>query len=170
MEAAVDLLIAELRQVVGARTDAELARQLQLDKSALAAWRARGRVPPRYHQFLDEMRSGSFVNDLSIWPDLQSAAHRIALVRFTLIRKDIACSGDVNKAMSVFQSLQPFWQIMHRAVHDIMVKMKVLGVDVKTAQALVMQEDLHDHVATSARVTAALQEDMEDKPTLPIVD
>ena len=42
MEASVDSAIAALRQVLGARTDAELARLLELDKSALAAWRARG--------------------------------------------------------------------------------------------------------------------------------
>lgn len=170
MEATVDSVIASLRQVVGVRTDADLARQLDLDKSALAAWRARGRVPPRYQRFLEEMQRGSISKDLSVWPDLHSAAHRIALVRITLIRYDVACSGNVDQAMSVFQSLHPFWLIMHRAAHDIRIKMTALGADIRTAQALVMQEDLRDHIATASRVSAALSEDLADNPTLPIVD
>ena len=170
MEVSVESTITALRQIVGVRTDADLARKLELDKSALAAWRARGRVPQRYQNFVDQLQDGSIIKDLEIWPGLQSAVHRIALVRFTLFRHGVASSGNVNQAMAVFQSLHPFWLIMHRAVHDLRVKMTALGADLRTAEALVMQEDLRDHLATVQKVSDELAEDLADNPSLPIVD
>lgn len=166
MKGSVDTAIADLRRFVGAQNDAELARQLELDKSALTAWRSRGRVPERYQDFLEKMRNGEPFQEFAVWPELQSAGHRIALIRFTLLRHDEARSGNVDQAMQVFKSLKPFWLIMYRSVHDVRMKMLAVGAELKTAQALVMQQDLRDPEATAARVAAQLAEDLRDNPTL----
>jgi hypothetical protein len=68
--------------------------------------------------------------------------------------------------MTVFMTLKPFWLIMYRAVHDLRLKMLALGAELKTARARVMQEDLRNPEATSARVAAQLDEDMKDNPDL----
>lgn len=166
MQGSVDTAIAELRSFVGAQTDAELARHLELDKSALTAWRSRGRVPERYQDLLEKMRSGKPLEELEIWPELHRAAQRIALIRFTLLRQEEARSGNVDQAMQTFKSLKPFWLIMYRALHDVRQKMMAVGAELKTAQALVMQQDLRDPEATAVRVAAQLDEDIKDNPTL----
>lgn len=166
MQGSVDAAIAELRRVVGAQTDAELARHLALDKSALTAWRSRGRVPERYQSFLAQVRSGEPFQEFEIWPELQSAGQRIALIRFTLLRQKDARSGNIDQAMQIFKSLRPFWLIMYRAVHDVRLKMMAVGAELKTAQALVMQQDLRDPEATAVRVAGQLAEDISDNPTL----
>ena len=68
--------------------------------------------------------------------------------------------------MPVFMTLKPFWLIMYRAVHDLRLKMLALGAELKTAQALIMQEDLSNPLATSARVALQLDEDLKENPTL----
>ncbi len=166
MQGSVDTAITELRAFVGAQSDAELARRLELDKSALTAWRSRGRVPDRYQRFLDQVKSGKPLQEIEVWPSLHSAGHRVALVRFTLLRQELALSGKVDQAMQVFKSLRPFWLVMYRAVHDIRTKMVALGAEVQTAQALVMQDDLRDPLATANRVAAQLAEDLRDNPNL----
>jgi hypothetical protein len=119
-----------------------------------------------YQSFLAQVRSGEPFQEFEIWPELQSAGQRIALIRFTLLRSEDVRSGNVDQAMQVFKSLRPFWLIMYRAVHDVRLKMMALGAELKTAQALVMQQDLRDPEATAARVAAQLIEDMSDNPTL----
>ena len=166
MQGTVDSAIAELRGVVGVKTDAELARQLKLDKSALTAWRSRGRLPEKYQTFLEQIKSGVPLQELDVWPELQAAGTRVALIRFTLLRHDLAQSGEVDHAMPVFMTLKPFWLIMYRAVHDLRLKMLALGAELKTAQALIMQEDLSNPLATSARVALQLDEDLKENPTL----
>ena len=44
--------------------------------------------------------------------------------------------------------------------------MEALRVDLKTAQALIMQEDLRDPEATTRRVERQLEEDIDDNPWL----
>ncbi len=68
--------------------------------------------------------------------------------------------------MAIFLDLKPFWLVLNRAVHDLRLKMEALSVDLKTAQALVMQDDLRDPLSTSQRVNAQLAEDVTDNPWL----
>ena len=55
---------------------------------------------------------------------------------------------------------------MVRAAHDLSLKMQALGVEMKTAQALILQDDLRDPDATSQRVAKHLAEDIADNPGL----
>ena len=68
--------------------------------------------------------------------------------------------------MSIFIDQKPFWFLMWRAAHDLGSKMHALGVELKTAQALILQDDLRDPEATAQRVAKHLAEDIADNPHL----
>ena len=166
MIGAVDKTIANLRRVVSAETDAELARKLGIDKSTISGWRSRGRVPGRFVKLLEAPGTGVDLEIPQVWGELQERAQAIALVRFTLARADTARSGEIDRAMGVFLDVRPFWVVLYRAVHDLRLKTEALGVDLRTAQALLMQEDLRDPEASARRVELQLAEDIRDNPEL----
>jgi hypothetical protein len=68
--------------------------------------------------------------------------------------------------MGVFMDQKPFWLLLYRAAHDLGVKMQALGVEMKTAQALILQDDLRDPDRTAQRVAKHLAEDIADNPGL----
>ena len=166
MQGTVDATISNLRGVVGAKTDAELGRMLGIDQSTISSWRARGRVPGRFVKMLDAADKSEASGAPQVWGELQDRAQAVALIRFTLLRAEIAQSRDLDRAMATFLDPKPFWLVLNRASHDLRLKMEALGVDLRTAQALVMQDDLRDPASTSQRVEAQLAEDLTDNPWL----
>lgn len=160
----IEATLAELRSVVGAKNDAELARRLKIDQSTISSWKARGRVPQKFTKLLEE--SEAKPQPPEVWPELQDRATAVALVRFILLRSELARSRDVDQAIATLRDLKPFWLAMHRAVHDLRAKMEALGTDLGTAEALLFQEDLRDPDATAERVRAQLAEDLSDNPWL----
>lgn len=165
MQASADETIAALRSLVGAHNDADLAGKLGVDKRTVSAWRARQRVPARFAKMLDEPRRGTF-NTGEVSGELQERAYAIALARFVLLRHDLAASDEVNKSLPVFRQMLPFWLLVHRAIHEMLSRVETLQVDLDTAQALILQEDLRDSAATRARVAKDLEEDLRDNPHL----
>lgn len=166
MDNLVDATIANLRSVVNASSNAELAQKLGVDQSTISSWRARGRVPNKFIKFLREPANISSAEMGDIWPEMTSCATAVALVRYTLLRHEVASSGEVDRGLSVFLTLKPWWFVVHRAAHDLRSKMEALGIDLKTAQALIMQYDLRDPAATAGRVEQQLAEDLHDNPLL----
>ena len=167
----VEATIQGLRGVVNAKSDAELARTLGIDQSTISSWRARGRVPQKFEKLLRSNGSSAASgpidwSTLEVWPELQELSRAIGLLRFTLLRSEVARSGDVDRAMSIFIDQKPFWFLMWRAAHDLGSKMHALGVELKTAQALILQDDLRDPEATAQRVAKHLAEDIADNPHL----
>lgn len=158
----VDTVIGSLRAVVGAKNDADLARQLKIDQSTISSWRARGRVPARFAALLEPEP----LPKEEVWPELTDRGTAVALVRYVILRQQVATQGNVELAFSAFAEVKPFWLIMHRAVHDLRAKMKALNVELSTAAALILQEDLRDPKATEARVAAQLAEDIRDNSWL----
>lgn len=171
MQQSVDATIQNLRGAVSAKSDAELARTLGIDQSTISSWRARGSVPQKFVKLLrsNGLSAASGQKDwstLEAWPELQERSRAIGLLRFTLLRSEVAKSGDVDRAMNAFIDQKPFWLLMYRAAHDLGVKMQVLGVEMKTAQALILQEDLRNPDATAQRVAKHLAEDIAENPNL----
>ena len=171
MQQSVDATIQNLRGAVSAKSDAELARTLGIDQSTISSWRARGSVPQKFVKLLrlngSSAASGPIDwSTLEAWPELQERSRAIGLLRFTLLRSDVARSGDVDRAMNVFIDQKPFWLMIYRAAHDLGVKMQALGVEMKTAQALILQDDLRDPDATARRVAKHLAEDIAHNPGL----
>lgn len=166
MEATVDNTIAGLRRVVSAETDAELARKLGVDKSTVSGWRARGRVPSRFTKLLETPREGTLLDLRNISGEMPERAYPIGNLRFILLRQELARSGDVDRALPVLRDMLPYWLVLHRAVHDLLKRVETLQVDLETAQALLLQEDLRDPDATARRVERQLQEDLADNPWL----
>lgn len=162
----IDSTIGDLRRAVHARNDADLARKLGIDKSAISGWRTRGSVPQRYLKMLEAPQPGAPVDQMQVGGEVRHSAHRIALVRFVLLREGLAKGQDMDQAMRVFSELRPWWLVMHRAVRDVLARVEALSVDLGTAQALLMQEDLRDVQATARRVQAQLAEDLADNPQL----
>lgn len=162
MQQSVGTTIAGLRGIVGAANDAELAQKLGLDKSTVSGWRARGRVPPRYTKLLEAEQ----IPSIDVWPELHDRGTAVALARYTILNNQIAMSGDADKALRTFLEVKPFWIVMHRAFTDIRAKMDALNIDIQSAAALLLQEDLRNPEETAKRVGAMLAEDLADNPHL----
>ena len=162
MRESVDSTIAELRGVVGAQNDAELATKLSVDKSTVSGWRSRGRVPDRYVKIIETDN----VPSRDVWPELHDKGTAVALARYAIMRNKVAMSGNTDKAIPAFLELKPFRLVMHRAVHDLRTKMKLLNIDLQAAAALLLQEDLRNPQKTAFRVSAMLSEDLADNPQL----
>jgi len=154
--------ISDLRSVVGAKNDAELARLLRIDQSTISSWRARGRVPSKFAKLLE----GAPVPSHEVWPELHDRGTAVALARYSILRNETAMSGDLDSALPAFLDVKPFFLVMHRAVYDLRVKMETLKVDLQTAAALLLQEDLRSPRETAIRVAAMLVEDINDNPDL----
>lgn len=161
----VDATIAGLRRVVSAASDAELARKLGVDKSTISGWRTRGRVPARFVELVQAPEQG-LVPVASLSGELQERAYPVGLARFIILRQDLVRSGRPDEALPILRDMHPFWLVLHRAVHDLLGKVETLRVDLETAQALLLQDDLRDPEATAKRVAAALEEDIADNPGL----
>jgi len=163
----VEQAIARLRDVHGARNDAELARRLQVGQSTVSAWRARGHVPDEYiNKFANEKPKPTVTGAPKGFDEIESRAHAIALARFVIIRKEEISAKDIDRTIGNFMEMRPFWLVMHRAIHDIRAKMAQLNVDPATAQVLVFQQDLRDPAATLVRVQSELAEDWAGNPWL----
>ena len=162
MQSNVETTIAKLRTVVKAKSNAELARKLGVDQSTISSWQARGRVPDQFIEFLKDPVS----QKSQIWQELTDCATAVALLRYTLLMHEVAAGRDIDRGMGVFLTLKPWWIIMHSAAHELRLKMDTLDTDLKTAQALIMQDDLRDPDATSRRTALQLAEDQADNPHL----
>lgn len=158
----VESTISDIRAVVGAKNDADLARRLNIDQSTISSWRSRGRVPSRFVKLLE----AEPVPSREVWPELHDRGTAIALARYTILRNEVAMMGDVDKALPAFLDVKPFWIVMHRAVYDLRAKMDALNVDLQAAAALLLQEDLRSPQDTAKRVAAMLAEDLADNPQL----
>jgi hypothetical protein len=99
-----------------------------------------------------------------VWGEAQERAIGLSLLRFTLLNKDLATSGDVDKAILAFRDARAWWLVMHRAAHDIVAKQSALSIETSAAQAMLMADDLRDPKATALRVRAQLDEDIADNP------
>lgn len=163
--------IQGLRRALSAKSDAELARTLGIDQSTISSWRARGSVPQKFVKLLRSSGTSAASgpidwSTLEAWPELQERSRAIGVLRFILLRSDVAKSGDADRAMGIFIDQKPFWLLLWRAAHDLGVKMQALGVEMATAQALILQHDLRDPDATALRVAKHLAEDIADNPGL----
>jgi Bacteriophage CI repressor helix-turn-helix domain len=166
MNGSVEDTIAHLRTAVGATTDAELARRLDVDQSTISSWRARGRVPNRYVKELLSPANERTADHPAIWGEMENRAIGIALARYALLHRNLLTSSDVDRVMTAFLDPKPWWLVLNRAVHDLRGKMIGLDVDPSTAQALILNDDLRNPDETAKRVSAELREDLADNPDL----
>lgn len=164
MSTAVENTLEELRKVVSARNDAELARKLGIDQSTISSWKSRGRVPQRFANMLSAELGKADPLPLEVGGELQDRGTSVALLRFTLWRGELATSGTPEDVMRAFMDLRPFWLIMHRAIHELLLKVEAFNVDLATAQALLLQEDARDPLATRQKVETVLAEYAADNP------
>lgn len=163
----VEKTIHDLRSVVGAKNDAELARRLGIDQSTISSWRARKRIPARFVKMRDApaLQTNPAPPE-GVWPELQDRAIAVALARYVILRHSVAFGQDLDKALATFLNITPYWLVMNRAVHDIRAKMEGLNLDLNAAAALVLSEDLRAPNETAERVASQLDEDYADNAWL----
>lgn len=166
MQGSVDATISNLRSITGAKNNAELARKLSVDQSTISSWRSRGRVPARFVRMLQTPHEKLPEKHPKVWQELIDFAQPITAVRFAILRHDIILSEDKTEASAILKKQYPFLLITNRVIQELRKRMELLSIDLITAQALVLQDDLRNPSETHKRLAAQLSEDMADNPWL----
>lgn len=162
----VDRIIADLRALVAAETDSELAKALKIDKSTISSWRSRGRVPSKFVAYLEEGNGNARSELLSqdeMLPMFAEMTVGIAAFRLALVMDSGHPMVADQDALTLFlQERLPFFALQHRAVLDVRDRVIALGVKPETARLLVIQADLSDRKAALSRTLEHLEEDLRD--------
>jgi hypothetical protein len=94
----LDRLIVEMKRASGVETDRDLALYLGIDRTAVAAWRRRGRLPDKYKvRFTRAVGESALPN--AGWWELRRA-YLFALVRLVAMRLNDSVSFDAPGAFS----------------------------------------------------------------------
>jgi len=152
------LTIERLKAKLAASTDAELARFLGVDKSTIASWKARGKVPQRYSCLLEDVPDEDKAEPPALWGNLENAAFKIALFRFCLTQSEFVNRGDPRTlAGSIEVWDTTFWLSVKRAKEDILAVLKHGLSSIETATTLLLTEDLSDRTAAIHRTCTFLR-------------
>lgn len=114
----VAAVIEDLRRHFGVTTDAELARQLSIDKSTISSWRSRGRIPIRYRGIVDGTHRAPAPAPPVAWTQLERIAFDLALLRFARAMGPKLDGGDAFSSWVAYQKANwAFWPFV-RSCHD----------------------------------------------------
>ncbi len=136
-------IIDKLKVKLGAETDVELARKLRIEKSTISSWKARGRVPGRFVRILAGDGHTAFDSPPIGWGEEEKAAFSLALFRFSRAYADIVAKGEYRELMPLFQAGSGhFWWLMSRAQKALIERQERNALDINTAKAMVIFDDL----------------------------
>lgn len=144
-------IIDALKAQLGAKTDADLARKLAIDKSTISSWKARGSVPRRFQAILSGASPSFFAISPMGWGEHEKNAFEIALFRFARARAEVALEGDYKKCLEAFTGGGEFWVLMLEAQKQLLDRQGDGRHSPDTAQALVIHDLLTEGEAAIAR-------------------
>ncbi len=140
MEAAT--IIEGLRKLFSVETDSDLAKSLRIDKSTISSWRVRGNVPPRYVRILEGDNPKPSASAPSKWGPHEVMSFRLALFRYVRARGDAVKEGDYEVLLRTFGYEEGFFNLMQDAQRNLSEKMDSTGVELTTAFALLLHQEL----------------------------
>ncbi len=142
MENDVDMIIAALRNRLGAKNDADLGRKLRVAKSTISSWRARGIVPNRYTMILDGASHQMILVPPNSWSVQETLAFNLALFRFTRATPKVARWDDYRANLDLFLNGDLIFILASECQKEIADLIDMRGYDPETAFALVLHEDI----------------------------
>jgi hypothetical protein len=157
MDKDADEAVEELKKLLRAGNDAELARALKLDKRTVSAWRARKRVPQRYIEMLNGQSSAAVAVGPVYWSYQEQAAFSLTLFRYSRSFQNEFNCYNISQALRVLSSSSDdFWALMKDAQRDLM------NVDMSnspgSALAVLIHEDMKSPKETDEKCHRAMQE------------
>ena len=155
--------IAALRAKLGARTDAELARKLGIDKSTVSSWKARGNVPGRFANILTGKRSHqTFMTPPIAWGEDETAAFELALFRFARATADQGTFETYRAAFENVTSVGPrFWSLMEMCLSELLNRQSEGDYPLHTALGLAMFDDFETSSQSIKRDQSLLGGDVD---------
>lgn len=150
-------IIESLRKLFSVETDSDLAKCLQVDKSTISSWRVRGNVPPRYLRILDGDSPKPSASAPSRWGSHEVMAFRLALFHYVRARAEVVSRGDYQELLQTFSYEEGFFNLMLDAQRRLSEKIDSTGVDLPTAFALVLHQELTGSDDGAARDRAILR-------------
>jgi len=144
MIGSVEEAIDRLKRHLGAKTEAELARQLRTSQSTISSWKTRGRVPQRFLNILKGESSLAVAAPPVHWAAHENAAMSVALFRYTRIYADVSRSSDFPALMSMLGRTNEIWDLFRQAQWDLLKCMEEGGHSLSSAVAIVLHSDVED--------------------------
>lgn len=145
-------LIDRLKAKLSVSSDADLARSLGVDRSTIASWKARGKVPRRYSYIADDDMQEEAAVAPTVWGDLENAAFNVALFRFCLTHSEIVNRGEPRQMVAIVTHWHvTFWLSMKRAKQDLLAVLQDGVSSVEAAETMLLTEDLGDRAAAVQR-------------------
>lgn len=148
----VQQTIDRLKAVLRVTSDAELARKLRVDRSTIASWKARGKVPDRFASVEEVGKRTSVSHAPDRWDMRDVLCFHLAIFRFTRAFSDQIMSDDFRTVHDFLTSQPGFWQVMSAAETDLMDMQEERGYEFGTAFAMLIHEDLQDMEKVRKRV------------------
>lgn len=145
--------IDRLKAALLATTDADLARKLRVDRSTIASWKARGKVPDRFSMIEHFGQNHASGIAPAIWDLRDKLCFSIALFRFCRTHSETIMSDDFRKIHDFF-FFSDFWNLVAQAEDDMRTMQENRGYSEQTAFSMLVYEDLQDLERMKDRVTA----------------
>ncbi len=143
--------IENLKEVVGAGSDAELARLLSVDKRTVSCWRARKSIPRKFLDLISGTASAEIATPAMQLSERDKHAFSLALFRATRAQADVASCGRFRDVWDALHAPSGFWLLMRAARADLNETIKSRAETYQTALALVISDDLEDSDGTTKR-------------------
>ena len=159
----VETTLSGLRAELGARNNAELARVLGVDQSTVSTWKKRGRVPDHVLRKIEPVSSSVEAMERG---ELHDGVTAIASVRWALAVSTVLRNQTPEENFRDYKKATRFFIVIYRANLDVIEAVKNLEVDINTACAIILQNDLKDLDACAQKTLTDLEEDLRDNPHL----
>lgn len=114
--------ISRLKELFGVETDAELARALKIDKSTIASWKSRGRVPQRFVDISNGDNSLALGAAPVKWSSQENAALALALLRYATIYRPLLDNPKFEEVMRLVSRPGDLWTLFSQAQRDLVEK------------------------------------------------
>jgi len=160
----VEETIDQLKAIMDAESDADLARKLRIDRSTIASWKARKRVPARFSEILTGESAQFVLAPPSKWGSHEEFAFRLALFRLARAMADVVVEGDFRTNLQVFAKSPLFWKLMVEAQKDLVNRQNDGQNNESTALALLIHDDLEQGAISIERDRALIARTVQGIP------
>lgn len=148
MERSAEEKIDTLKRMLNAKSDAELARKLGIDKRTVSSWKIRGKIPERF-ELMIEGKAGSHAYGTApaYWSGIENIAMSLAAIRYSEVVSEASSSKDFESILSMAFHPEDIWTLHREAYSDLCEVMKAGSHSFESAVAVLIHRELDEPIA-----------------------